>query len=118
LLRLGETLVEIGVALREVRLVVWRELTQLVADRLRYLPAVVRIEPVVRVAAGMNVAHRAGDLPGRNLENLDVLRCIQVSAGARLNLGVPAARDERRKPSDLELSTDSDQEVGAAHLEN
>ena len=83
LLRRGEARVEVGVALREVGLVGRRELAELVADRLRDEPPVVGIEPVVRVAERVHVAHRAGDLPGRNLENLHVERRVEIPVRAR-----------------------------------
>ena len=114
----GEPLVEVGVPLIEIRLVGGRELRQLVPNRLRDAPAVTRVEPVVRIALRMDVAHRARDLAGRNLENPDVLRRIEVARSAGLDLRVPAARHERRQPPDFELAADRDQHVRAADLEN
>src|SRR6185369_6021003 len=77
-------------------------------------PAIVRLEPVMRVPRWVDIAHRAGNLPGGNLQDLDVHRGIEISLAARLNLRVAAAADERRQPADLQLAADDDQEVGPA----
>ena len=69
LLRLGEPPIEVGVPLREVRGVAGLSAVSFVLDRLRDPPAVLRIEPVVRVALRVDVAHRARDLPGRDVED-------------------------------------------------
>ena len=70
------------------------------------------------VALRMHVAHRARDLPGRDLQDPDVGRCIEVAVRARLNLRVAAAVDERRQPADLQLAADDDEQVRAADLED
>ena len=74
--------------------------------------AVARLEPVVRIARRMHVAHRAGDLAGRDLQDLHVQRGVEVAGGAELNLRIAALRDERRQPADLEFPPDHDQQVG------
>ena len=113
-----QTLVEIGIALIEVGLVPRRKLAQLVLDRLRDAAAVARVEPVMRVALRVHVAHRTGDLARGNLQNPNVGRRIEISVCARLDLRVAAAVDERRQPSDFQFATDHDEEIGAADFED
>ena len=66
----------------------------------------------------MHVAHRARDLALRNVENLRVLRRVEIAVRAGLNLRVAALLDERRQPADLELAPDDDQQVGFLELED
>src|SRR5215470_3941399 len=80
-----EARVEIAVALREVRGIRGRELTEFVSDRLRDPPPVARLEPVVGVAERMDVAHRPRDLPRRELENLYIQRGVEIPVRAKLN---------------------------------
>src|SRR5262249_4488823 len=77
-----------------------------------------RIEPVVRVAERVDVAHRSRDLAGGDLEDLRRERRVEVAFGARLDLGVAALVDERRQPADLQLATHHDQQVGGVELED
>ncbi len=72
----------------------------------------------MRVALRMDVAHRAGDLPRRNLENLDVLRRVEDTRGASLDFRVAAARDQRGQPANLQFAADRDEHIGAADLED
>ena len=66
----------------------------------------------------MDVAHRAGDLPGRQVEDPRGQRRIEIALPSRLDLRVPALRDERRQPADLELAADDDQQIGAIQLDD
>ena len=113
-----QPLVEVVVALREERLVRRIELAELVANRLRDQPAVVRVEPVVRVTLRVHVAHRARDLPRRDLEDLHVHRRVEIPVAAGLHLGVAAVGEQRRQPPDLEFPPDDDEHVGTADLED
>src|SRR6185295_13746342 len=112
LLRRVEPRVEVGQSLIEIRPVARPKLAELLADRLRDAPAVFRIEPVMRIAERMDVAHRARDLTGRNLENRGGERRVEVAFAARLDLLVAALLHQRRQPPDLELASDDDEQIG------
>ena len=66
----------------------------------------------------MHVAHRAGDLLGRPLEDVAAARSIQVSGAAGMDLVVAALIDQRRQVADLELEAGDDQDVGAGELQD
>src|SRR5580765_7671385 len=70
LFRGGQTLVELLEALLVVRRVRRIQFAQLPREALRDAPPVVGIEPVVRIAQRMDVSHRAGDSPSRDIKNL------------------------------------------------
>ena len=95
LLRVGEALVESGVALREIRRVGRADGGELLLDRLADTAAVLRAEPVVRIALRVDVAHRAGDLPGRDLEDVRRQRGVEIAVGARMDPGIARLVDER-----------------------
>jgi hypothetical protein len=60
----------------------------------------------------VNIAHRARHFTHRYLQNLDKPGGVHVAGSANLNAGIPALRDERRQPTDLELQSDKDQQIG------
>ena len=66
----------------------------------------------------MNVSHRPGDLPRRDVENRRLERGVEVARRARLNLAVAALLNQRRQPADFELPADGDQQIGALELED
>ena len=55
--------------------------------------AVVRIEPVVRIAEWMHVTHRACDLAGGDFKDLGELRCVKIARRTDLDAWVAALRD-------------------------
>ena len=110
---------EVGQPLLEVRAVVRPQL----ATACRRSPcamrfAVLRIQPVVRIALRVHVAHRARDLARRDLENRAPERRVEIAVGAGLNLRVAALLDQRRQPADLQLAADDDQQVGLLQLQD
>ena len=66
----------------------------------------------------MHVAHRARDLPLRDVQDARVRRGVEVAVGAGLDLRVAALLDERRQPADLQLASDDDQQVGLLQLQD
>src|SRR5205807_1634944 len=74
--------------------------------------SVLRIEPIVRVAERVNVAHGAAYRTAWLFEDLRELRGVKITDGCRLNLGIAALRDQRRQPSDLEIEADADEQRG------
>ncbi len=118
LLGFGEALVEVGVALGEVRGIARAQLGELLLDGLRNPPPVCRIEPVVRVSLRMHVTHRARQLSGGDVEDAHVQRGVQVAAAARLDGRVAALGDERRQPADLQLPSHGQQQLRAVQFED
>jgi hypothetical protein len=63
------------------------------------------------------------DVPGaavggvRHLEPLDPLRGVDEAGSAGLHLGVSRVGEQRRRPADLELEADFDEEVGALQFQ-
>ena len=82
----AEALVEVGVALLRSRPRRPARAARACRDRLRDPAAVAGIEPVVRVALRVHVAHRARDLAGRDLEDLRTSATRRGSRGAGLDL--------------------------------
>ena len=74
---------ELLVALVEVGPLIGAQLAQLVADQPGDLHAADRVEQVVRIAAGVDVAHRAVDDARGNLQRPDRPRRVEVSGIAR-----------------------------------
>src|SRR5204862_7768959 len=72
--------------------------------------------PVMRVAEGMDIAHRPGNLTGRDLENRRAEGRIEVPGRPRLNLAVAALLDERGQPPNLELAPHDNEQVRALQL--
>src|SRR5262245_41444527 len=65
----------------------------------------------MRIAEGMNVAFRPRDLSLRDLENPRLGRYVEITVGARLDFRIPALLDKRRKPANLEVSANQDEDV-------
>jgi hypothetical protein len=86
-------------------------------DALRDLRCRARVAQVMRVAAGVDVAHAAVHRPDRHVEHVDELRAIEVAAAPRLDVRVARAGEEYREPPDLEVETDEEQQIGAVQLE-
>src|SRR6476646_12143171 len=80
LLSFGQPLVEILKTLLEVAPVRGVKLRQLAGDAARDTPAIVGIQPVMRVPQRMNVPHGAGDGAGRLVQDLGKLRSIEISS--------------------------------------
>src|SRR5713226_7360475 len=117
LIRLLEALFEIGVALIEICSVVWTHLAELVGDAFGDAQAVFGIKPVMRIAERVNVAFRASDYARGDFENSGETRSVKIAGGADLDFGIRGLGDQRRQPSDFQLETDNDQEIGALELE-
>src|SRR6266849_11067680 len=117
LVRLLEALLEIGVALPEIRGVVGTHLAELVGNALGDAQAVFGIEPIVRIAEGVDVAFGASDHARGNFKNFGETRSVEIARSADLDFGIRGLRDQRRQPADFELETDNNEEVGALELE-
>ncbi len=65
----------------------------------------------MRVAQRVHVPFRARDGAGRHVEDSGRRRGIEIALRSGLDLRVPALRDERREPADLEIAADDDQQV-------
>src|SRR5262249_24172357 len=99
-------------------LVVRPQLRQLVGDLLGDALPVFRIQPVVRVARRMHIAHRARDLTGGDFENPRAERGVEIALGADLNLVVAALLHEGWQPPDLQLSDDDNEQIGFLQLQD
>ncbi len=91
---------------------------ELLLDRFGDALAVVGIQPIVRVAGRMDVAHRARDLAGGDLQDLGGEGGVEVAVRTGLDLRVAGLRDERGQPADLQLAAHRDQEVRLVQLED
>jgi len=60
-------------------------------------------QPVMRIPLGMDVAHRAVNLGGGNVQHGDRPGAIEVAELTRLDLRVARAEHQRRQPADLQL---------------
>ena len=80
--------------------------------------AVAWIEPVVRVAGWMNVAHRAGDLTRPESRGSSHRRTDRGSRRRPLDLRIAAVVDERRQPADFQFPAHDNQQIGAAELQD
>ena len=94
LLCLRQARVEVGVARREIGGIGRVQLRQPLLDRFGDA-----------AAQRVHVAHGARDLACRDLENARRERGVEVAGRIHLDLGVAALLDERRQPTDLELTT-------------
>src|SRR5216683_370924 len=117
LIGLFEPLFEIGVALCEIRGIVGTHLAELVGNALGDAQAVFGIEPIVRIAEGVDVAFGASDHARGNFKNFGETRSVEIARSADLDFGICGLRDQRRQPADFELETDNNEEVGALELE-
>ncbi len=94
------------------------ELRQARRDRPRDDAAVLGVEPVVRVAERVDVAHGARDGARGALEDVAPGRGVEVARAARPDLVVAALVDQRRQVADLELEAGDDEEVRLRELED
>ena len=117
LLGFAQALVEIGEALGEIGCIGWPELGELVLKSFSDAPSVLRIKPIVRIAQGMHIAHRARDLCRGDLENLAELRHVDIAPASHLDLGISTLRDQGRQPSDLELQAHHHQQIRFLELQ-
>src|SRR6185295_18422588 len=70
------------------------------------------IEPVVRIAERVDVAHGAVHRAAGAVEDVHALRDVEIAGGARQDLAVPALVEQRRQPADLQVEADHFQQVG------
>ena len=71
----------------------------------------------MRVTEGMYVSHGAIDLSRRLLEYLGKLRRVQVPGRADLNSRIATLCDQWRKPANLQLQPDANQNIRLAKFE-
>ncbi len=116
LLRFREALVKIRIALSEVCSIGGTHFRQLGLIGFGDAASIFRIEPVVRISKRMNVAHGARDLSGRDFQYLAELGHVEMARIARLDLRIAALRNQRWKPSDLELQANQNQKIGFLKL--
>ena len=78
--------------------------------------AVLRIQPIMRIAERVNIPFGARDLPGRYFKNSGLKRRIQITVRPHLNFRVAALLNQWRQPTDLEIPADKDKDVGSLQL--
>src|SRR5437764_15180458 len=83
----------------------------------RLTAPIVGVEAVVRVAEGMYVSHGAIHLSRRLLEYLGKLRRVQVPGRTNLNSRIATLCDQWRKPPNLQLQPDANQNIRLAKFE-
>src|SRR5207253_267356 len=98
-------------ALREISAVGGTKLGELVRDFDRHTHGIGGIEPIVRVAKRVDIAHRAVDIGGRPLEDLYAEGKIEIALLSWADVVVAALIQQRRKPSDFELEADNFQQI-------
>ena len=69
------------------------------------------------VAQRVHIPHRPGDLPGRDVQNTRPQRRVEVAAGPDLDSGISTLTDERWQPANLQVSSNSNQQICAVQLE-
>ena len=114
---LVQALLERGVTLGEIVRVGRTHLGELVLDALSDAESVFRVEPVMGIALGMDVAFGAGDDASGNFEDAGEARGVEIALRAGLDARIAGLGDERRQPSDFQLEADDDEKVGFAELE-
>ena len=103
LLGCSQPLVKVLKLLLEVSGVIRIHLGELVGDAASDSPAIVGIEPVVRVSERVNIAHSTRDCARRDFQNFGKLGSIQIPRSADLYFRIAALRDERGQPTNLKL---------------
>jgi hypothetical protein len=112
-----EPLLEILLSLLEVRTVGRIHLGQLQGDPFRNTTAIVRVQPIMRVAQRMNVPLCTSDCALGDFQNFRELRCVQISGCGRLDVSVAALRDQRRQPANFQIQSHQDQKIGVPQLQ-
>src|SRR3984893_625745 len=112
-----QALVEILETLLEVAGVWGIEFPEFSSDAFGDAATIVGIEPVMRIAERMDVAHGASHRPGGNVENFSKLRSVKISVRADLNPWVAALRDQRRQPPNLQLQSDQYEQIRVKKLQ-
>src|SRR5438067_1152656 len=102
---IGQTFLEILLALLEVCLVSGIERAELGGDSLRDSAAIVGIQPIVRIAHGMDVTFSAGYVSPWNFKDFGELRSIEVSLSAGLYLAVADLGNQWRQPADFKFQS-------------
>src|SRR5438445_5915899 len=103
LLGCSQPLVKVLKLLLEVSGVIRIHLGELVGDAASDAPAIVGIEPVVRVSERVNIAHSTRDCAGGDFQDFGKLGRIQIARSANLYLRIAALRDEWGQPTNLKL---------------
>src|ERR1700687_3661341 len=105
------------VALGEIVGVGRTHFAELVLDSFSDAQAVIGIEPIMRIAEGMDIPFGASNLAGGQLQNSGEARSVEIAGAAYLNAGVAGLSDQRRKPADFEFESDDDQELRLRQLQ-
>src|SRR5262249_28005346 len=116
LLGIAQSLIEIRKSLLKVGSVCRIEFAEFAGDSLGDTSSVVGIKPVVWISERMDVALGAGHFSLRDLEDLGKLGGIEVAVGSRLNSSISRLRNQRRQPSDFQIKTDTDEQVGISQF--
>src|SRR5205823_8912699 len=94
------------------------ELAELVLEQTGDAARVLWIEPIVRIAERVHVAHAPVDVAARYVEHGNDLRDVDVSRAAEHDSLIPRSLEEQRHPADLEVESDKREDVGIAKLQN
>src|SRR5579859_5230913 len=109
LLSFRKALVEVGEALLKVRSVARVQFAELSRNALGHAPAIVRVEPVMRIAQRMHIAFSARDFALRNLKNFRKLRGVEIPISSGLDASIAGLCDQRRQPAYLQIETYTDE---------
>src|SRR5205823_3591026 len=110
-------LLEIIIALCEVGGVIGVHFREFILNSFRYAQTVFRIEPVVWIAEGMDVAFSARHHAGGNFQNPGITRRVEIAWRAHLDFGVRGLRDQRWKPADFKFQADHNEQIGVAKFQ-
>src|SRR5687767_13666141 len=94
------------------------ELGELLPKQSGDAAAVLRVQPIVRVAQGVHVTLAPIDIAARNVQQRNRARYIHVSRAAALDLRVARTIEKQRHPPCLEIEADEGPHVRPPQLEN
>src|ERR1700682_1152189 len=112
-----QALLKGSVSLGKIRGIAGAHLVELVLNAFGDTQSIFGVQPVMRIAKGLDVALRARYLAGGNFQNSCKTRSVQIAGGGNLNFRIAGLSDQRGKPADLQFESHDDEQIGFAEFE-